>query len=614
MRSVRPRVGGMRPDRSPAGKLGEEAVAPDAGRTGRASRRPAPFRGPAGVLALALALLATACAPPPSGPAATPRPLTPSDGRWDLLLVGGRLVDGTGNPWRYAEVAVQGDRIAAILPAGTADPSRAREVVDVSGHVIAPGFIDLNGQGDTGLLRDGRALNKLFMGVTTELMGESNTPAPLNATITGSVDPDDPTEVRRAREWTRFGAWLEEMEAGGVAVNVGSFIGGTTVRRYAMGMREGRPTAAELDTMLAVTRRAMEDGALGIATALIYPPGAFAGTDELAILAGEVNRHGGVYISHIRSESAGLLQALDEAIEIGRRSGVPVEIYHLKAAGVENWHLQPAAVELIDQARRQGVDVQAAMYPYTAASTSLQACLPPWASADGLLRENIRDPEVRPRLVAEMMAPPEGWENWCALSTPAGAMMVGLSEPENRELVGRTLAELAEMKGKPWAEAVLDLLIEEGNVGMVYFAMNEENVRELLRQPWMKFGSDSGVWDPERATGMTHPRGYGTYPRILGQYVRAEGVLALEDAVRKMTSAVADRVGLRERGLVREGYFADLVVFNPDGIQEVATFTDPHRLSWGVTHLLVNGEAVIRDGRYTGAFPGRFLRGPGARN
>jgi dihydroorotase/N-acyl-D-amino-acid deacylase len=522
-------------------------------------------------------------------------------------------VDGTGNPWRLADVAVQGDRIVAVLPAGTADRTRAREVLDVSGLVVAPGFLDINGQGDTGLLRDGRALNKLFMGVTTEIMGESNTPAPLNAVITGELDPADSVAVRRAREWRSFGSWLQEMEAGGVALNVASFLGGTTVRRYAMGMKEGAPGPAELDTMVAVTRRAMEDGALGVATALIYPPGAYADTDELVTIAREVAEHGGLYISHVRSESAGLLDALREAVEIGGRSGAPVEIYHLKAAGVANWSRQEQALALLDSARARGVDVQAAMYPYTAASTSLRACLPPWASADGKLEENLLDPAFRPRIVAAMTSDPEGWENWCALSTPDGAMIVGVSEPENRDLIGRTLAELAERRARPWAEAVLDLLVEEGNVGMVYFAMDEANVRELLRQPWMKFGSDSGVWDPETAEGMTHPRGYGTYPRILGRYVRDEGVLGLEEAIRKMTSAVADRVGLRDRGLVREGHRADLVVFDEAGIAEVASFTDPHRLSQGVRYLFVNGIAVIRQGAYTGALPGRFLRGPGAR-
>lgn len=582
--------------------------------SGRAARR----WGAAGSRTLAgfgsaLVLTLTGCAPQAATPPAEMGPAAATESRgWDVLLVNGRVVDGTGNPWRYADVALAGDRIAAVLPPGSADRARAVEVVDVSGHVVAPGFIDINGQGDRGLLDDGRALNKLYMGVTTELMGESNTPAPLNANVVGDEPARDATERRRRREWTRFGAWLEEMEAGGVSVNVGSFIGGTTVRRYAMGFREGRPDAEELDTMRAVTRRAMEDGALGVATGLIYPPGSYAGTDELVAVSREVAGYGGVYISHIRSESAGLLGALEEAVEIGRRARVPVEIYHLKAAGVDNWHLQDDAVALIHRAREAGVDVQAAMYPYTAASTSLRACLPPWTSADGLLEENLRDPEVRPRIVAEMSAAPKGWENWCALATPSGSMMVGLS-PSNRELIGRSLEDLAEMRSVPWAEAVLDLLVEEGNVGMVYFAMSDENVAGLLGQPWMKFGSDAGIHDPSTARGMTHPRAYGTYPRILGRYVREEGRLSLEEAVRKMTAAVADRVGLYRRGQIREGWFADVVVFDPETVAEVATFTDPHRLSQGVRHLFVNGEAVLRDGEFTGASPGRFVRGPGAR-
>lgn len=558
-------------------------------------------------LALLLAtVVAGACS---TGPA--PVDPAPTGGGWDVLITGGRLVDGTGNPWRWADVAIAGDRIVRIGAPGTLDPAGADRVIDATGHVIAPGFADLNGQSDESLLRDGRAVSKLYMGVTTEIMGESNTPAPWKAYNEGPPDPGDTTAVRRAVEWDRFGGWLEEIETGGVAVNVASFIGGTTVRRYAMGFREGEPSSAELDTMRAVTARAMRDGALGVATALIYPPGAYAGTDELVEISEVVAAHGGVYISHIRSESYGLLDALDEAIEIGRRASVPVEIYHLKAAGTDNWDLLDDAIDRIDRARDEGVDVQAAIYPYTAASTSLQACLPPWASADGRLRENLRDPETRARIVADMTGPADAYENWCRLSGPEGAMIVGVSE-DNADLVGATLDELAERRGMPWAEAVIDLLIEEGNAGMVYFAMSDENVREKLRQPWIKIGSDAGARDPANASGMTHPRTYGTYPRILGQYVREEGVIPLEEAVRKMTSAVTDRVGLDRRGLLREGYYADVVVFDPGTIREVTTYTDPHRLSRGVVHVLVNGVPVMLDGELTGALPGRFLRGPGA--
>jgi dihydroorotase/N-acyl-D-amino-acid deacylase len=535
----------------------------------------------------------------------------PVDGDWDVLIIGGRLVDGTGNPWRWADVAIAGDRIARIGAPGTLDPADADRVIDATGRVVAPGFADLNGQSDEALLSDGRAVSKLYMGVTTEIMGESNTPAPWKAYNDGPPDPSDTTAVRRSVEWDRFGGWLEEIETGGVAVNVASFIGGTTVRRYAMGFREGAPSEAELDTMRAVTARAMADGALGVASALIYPPGAYAGTDELVEISEVVADYGGVYISHIRSESYGLLDAIDEAVEIGRRASVPVELYHLKAAGTENWDRLGDAIDRIDEARSEGIDVQAAIYPYTAASTSLQACLPPWASADGELRDNLRDPAARARIVADMTGPADAYENWCRLSTPEGAMIVGVSG-DNADLIGATLADLADRRGKPWAEAVIDLLIEEGNAGMVYFAMSDENVREKLRQPWIKIGSDSGARDPATATGMTHPRTYGTYPRILGLYVREEGVIGLEEAVRKMTSAVTDRVGLERRGLLREGYYADVVIFDPETIGEVTTYTDPHRLSEGVSEVLVNGVPVMLGGVLTDARPGRFLRGPGA--
>jgi dihydroorotase/N-acyl-D-amino-acid deacylase len=532
---------------------------------------------------------------------------------WDVLLVGGRVVDGSGAPWFHADVAVAGGRIARLAAPGTLDPARAREILDVTGLVVAPGFLDLNGQGDMGLLADGRALNKIHQGITTEIMGENSTPAPRNERTHATPEAADSAGLRRAREWRSFGAWLREMEAGGVALNVASFVGGSTVRRYAMGMRQGEPTPAEADTMRAVVRRAMRDGALGVATGLIYPPGAWASTDELVMLAREAARSGGVYISHIRSESYDLLAAVDEAIAVGERSGAPVEIYHLKAAGEENWALQKAAIARIEAARARGVDVQAALYPYPAASTGLSACLPPWTAEDGRRAERLADPEIRARIVAEMKARPRGWENWCRLSGPDGALMVGGLGPGNRHLQGRTVGAVADSLGVDWASFVVDLLAEEGNVSMVYFAMDEANVVELLRLPWIKIGSDSGVHDPARATYMTHPRGYGTYPRILGRYVRDQGVLSLEAAVHRMTWAVARRVGLTDRGLVLEGLAADLAVFDPETIAERATFTDPHRLPEGMVHVLVNGVPVVRNGEATGARPGRLLAGPGAR-
>jgi N-acyl-D-amino-acid deacylase len=531
----------------------------------------------------------------------------------DLLLVGGRLVDGSGNAWRFADVGIRGDRVVKVVPAGTADTVGVRQILDISGLVVSPGFIDLNGQSDQTYLADGSALSKIFQGVTTEIMGESNTPAPVNRRTLGSVNLSDTTAVRRSREWTRFGAWLEEMEAGGVALNVGSFLGGTTVRRYALGMSERAPSPAELDTMRAVTARAMADGAFGVATALIYPPGAFAGTDELVEVSRVVAEHGGIYITHMRSESYHILEALDEAVEIGRRSGAPVEIFHLKVAGVENWDLTDQVIHRIQSARAEGLDVSAGMYPYTAASTGLTACFPPWVQADGGLYRNLRNPEARERIRAEMTGPPTRWENWCRLATPEGSRIASVSNRDHVRWIGKSLADVAEETDRSWEEVAMDLVLrDQSRVGMIYFAMDEENVRRKLRLPWMKFGTDGSGWNPRGAGGQPHPRAYGTYPRILGHYVREEGVLTLEDAVRKSSWAVADRIGLKERGQIREGFFADLLVFDPEAVSERSTFERPHQLAEGMVHVYVNGQAVIREGEATGARPGRFVRGPGA--
>ena len=535
------------------------------------------------------------------------------DGPFDLLLVGGRLVDGSGNAWRYADVGIAGDRITAVAPAGRLDPARSLEVIDVTGLVVAPGFIDLNGQSDGAYLTDGSALSKIFQGVTTEIMGESNTPAPLNSNTAAPANGSDTTAVRRAREWVRFEAWLEEVERGGVAVNVGSFVGGTTVRRWALGMSERPPSPAEVDSMRAVTRRSMEEGAFGVASALIYAPGAFAQTEELVEISRVVAEYGGVYITHLRSESYHILEALDEAIEIGERSGVPVEIYHLKLAGVDNWGLTDEVVARIERARARGLDVSAGMYPYTAASTGLTACFPPWVQANGDLYRNLADPEARERIRAQMTGPPTRWENWCRLATPEGSRIASVSNPDHIRFVGRTLAEVADERETDWAEAAMDLVLQDrSRVGMIYFAMDEDNIRRKLTLPWMKFGTDGAAWNPARAGGQPHPRAYGTYPRILGRYVRDEGVLPLEDAVRKSSWAVADRIGLAYRGLVAEGFYADLAIFDPERIAERSTFEQPHQLATGMVHVFVNGVAVIRGGEATEARPGRFVRGPGA--
>jgi N-acyl-D-amino-acid deacylase len=534
---------------------------------------------------------------------------------YDWIITGGRIVDGSGNPWFYGDVALRGDRIVRITPPGGLQGAPARRRLNISGLVLSPGFIDIQSHSREAFLRgDGRVLSKVTQGVTTEILGEGWTDAPVNERTLETADPALRPVLERFRGPRGFRAWLEYLQDRGLSVNVGSFLGASTVRQYAMGMAVGPPSPEALDTMRAVVRRAMEDGAFGLASALIYPPGNFASTEELIALCREIAPYGGLYITHMRSEADRLLEALEEAIRIGREAGVPVEIYHLKAAGVRNWPKARQAIARIDSARRGGLDVAANMYPYTAGGTGLTACLPPWAAADGRLLDNLRDPQMRQRMRAEMEKSTTDWENLCQLATPEGVLLLGLRRPEHRRFVGRRLSEVAAEWGKDWIETVFDLLLaEEQPISTVYFLMSEENVRLTLQQPWIKIGTDAGGFDPDSARGPVHPRAYGTYPRILGRYVRQEGLLSLEEAVRRMSSAVANRLMIRNRGQIQEGFYADLVIFDPDRIQDRATFENPHQLSEGVRYVFVNGVPVLWEGRHTGARPGRIVWGPGQR-
>ena len=563
--------------------------------------------------ALCASAAVVACA---RGPAVS---VVPDAAAYDVVITGGRIVDGTGSAWFHGDVGVLGDRIARIAPAGMLASARARDRIDARGLVVAPGFIDIqsHSRGDF-LTGDGRIVSKVTQGITTEILGEGWTNAPANEhTLAGSGDITDSTVQALSRSFMGargFDTWLRAMERHGISANVGSFVGATTVRVYARGQAMGRATPAELDTMRRVMRNAMEDGAFGLASALIYPPGNFASTEELIEVARAMAPHGGVYITHMRSEADQLLEAIDEAIRIGRGAGVPVEIYHLKAAGRRNWPKAALAIAKIDSARRAGLDVQANMYAYTAGGTGLSACLPPWASADGKLLDNLRDPATRARIRAEMVQERTEWENLCQLAGPEGVLLLGLRKDENKRFVGKRLGEVSATLGREWPDAIMDLLIaEEQRIGTVYFLMAEENIALQLRQPWMKFGTDAGGFDPDSARGPTHPRAYGNYPRILGKYVREEGVIPLEDAIRKMSSAVATRLSIPDRGVLRPGTYADVVVFDPAAIADRATFESPHQLSVGMRHVFVNGTAVVRDGRHTGAKPGRVVRGPGYR-
>jgi dihydroorotase/N-acyl-D-amino-acid deacylase len=545
-------------------------------------------------------------------------PVPAADGSYDVVIAGGRIVDGTGSAWFYGDIGLRGDRIARITPPGMLAASHARERIDATNLVVAPGFIDIQSHSrGSFLFGDGRVVSKVTQGVTTEIMGEGSSNAPANPQMMGDLSrlrPERRAIVERFMEPHGFGHWLEAMERHGVSPNVGSFVGASTIREYVKGMALGPASPAELDTMRALMRRAMEDGAFGLASALIYPPGNFASTDELAAIAGAMAPYGGVYITHMRSEADQFIEAIDEAIQIGRRGGVPVEIYHLKAGGQRNWPKAAQAIAKIDSARAAGLDVQANMYPYIAGSTGLAACLPPWASADGKLLDNLRNPAMRARIRAEVLQPTTDWENLCQLATAQGVLILGLGKPENRPYAAKRLSEISAAQGKHWLDAVMDLIIsEEQGIGTVYFMMSEDNVKLQIRQPWIKFGTDAGGVDPDSADGLTHPRAYGTFTRILGKYVRDEKVVPLEDAVRKMSSAVATRLSIHDRGVLREGFFADLVLFDPRTVGDRATFEQPHQLSVGVRHVLVNGVPVVRDGAHTGAKPGRALRGPGFR-
>jgi dihydroorotase/N-acyl-D-amino-acid deacylase len=543
----------------------------------------------------------------------------PGGGSYDLVIENGRIVDGTGAAWFYGDLAVSSDRIVRVVPRGLLAGVRSRQRIDARGLVVAPGFIDIQSHSRGNFMGsgDGRVVSKVTQGVTTEIMGEGTTNAIVNALVLGGDETDPATRARLSQFGgpNGFDNWLRAMEEHGAAVNFGSFLGGNNVRQYAKGLSQGTPTAAELDSMRTVVRWAMEGGAFGMATALIYPPASFASTEELIEAAKAMAPYGGVYITHMRSEADQYLEAIDEAIRIGTAAGVPVEIYHLKAGGRRNWPKAPTAVAKIDSARAAGIDIQANMYPYVAGGTGLSACFPPWVSADGKLFENLANPETRAKIRAEIEQTVTDWENLCTLATPDGVLVLGLDRAENKSFAGKRLAEIAAALGKHWIETAFDLVLSERQrVGTIFFMMDEANVRMQLQQPWIKIGTDAGGEDPARAEGLTHPRAYGTFPRILGKYVREENVIGLEDAVRKMSSAVATRLGIQQRGVLREGFFADIVVFDPRTIADRATFEQPHQVSSGVVHVFVNGVAVVSHGQHTGALPGRALRGPGYRS
>lgn len=542
----------------------------------------------------------------------------------DVLITGARIIDGTGNPWFYGDVALAGERIERIAPAGTIDRAAAATVVDATGHVVCPGFIDIQSHSLIPFLYDSRLVSKVTQGITTEIMGEGWTPAPYMGGIKeafGGVlvhrvrDKADEWEAL-GKTWARFDDWLTKFEEITCSANFGSFLGGGTVREIGMGEKIGEAGPEQIALMQRAVAESMEDGAFGVATALIYPPNAFSSTEELIAQMEVVARYNGIHITHMRSEGDDIHEGLAETIEIAERTGVITEIYHLKAAGRENWHKMPVVIERINEARARGLDIAADMYPYDGSGTGLAACLPPWADEDGKRQENIKNPQMRAKILAEMKHQTSKWENLGERCGPENVILAEFNQPENKKFQGRTVADVAKELGLDWNEAVVELLDREGsNIFTIYIGITEDNLRIQVREPWIKFSTDAGGVDPVRdvARGLVHPRAYGTYPRVLGRYVRENGWMTLEDAVRKSSSAVADRLGLRDRGLLRDGLFADVVIFDPKTVIDNSTWYDPHRLSTGIRDVFVNGTAVVRDGTHTGAKPGRRVNGPGYR-
>ena len=532
---------------------------------------------------------------------------------YDLILRNGTIYDGSGGAPFTGDVALRGDRIEAV---GNLGDARGKREIDVARLAVAPGFINMLSWATESLLHDGRSQSDIRQGVTLEVMGEAESMGPLNAQMKKDFVAQQ-GDIRYDVKWTTLGGYLEHLEKRGVSCNVASFVGGTTVRVHELGYADRAPTPEELQRMTKLVEQAMEEGAVGVSSALIYAPGFYAKTDELIALARAAGKHGGIYISHLRSEGNQFLEALDEFLTIAREANVAAQIYHLKAAGSNNWHKLDAVIAKIEAARASGQRITADMYPYTAGATGLDAAMPPWVQEGGNQAwiKRLQDPAIRERVKREMVTPTDQWESlYLAAGSPERVLLVGFKNPKLKPITGKTLAEVAKLRGKSPEETAMDLVIEDGSrVTTVYFMMSEDNIRKQLRLPWVSFDSDAPSMAPEGPflKANPHPRAYGTFARVLGKYVRDEKVLPLEDAIRRLTSFPAETLKLDRRGRLQPGYFADVVVFDPNKIQDHATFEQPHQYATGVTHVFVNGVQVLKDGEHTGAKPGRFVRGPG---
>ncbi|HET9427757.1 MAG TPA: D-aminoacylase [Allosphingosinicella sp.] len=532
--------------------------------------------------------------------------------RYDTVIRDGTIYDGSGGPPFRGDVAIKGDRVAFVGPRA---PGTGTREIDAEGLAVAPGFINMLSWATESLIEDGRGQSDIRQGVTLQVFGEGWSMGPLNEEMKQRLVSRQ-GDIRFPISWTSLGEYLEALERRGVSHNVASFVGATTVRIHALGEGDVDPTPAQLTQMRGLVREAMNEGAMGVGSSLMYAPASFAETDELVALVSEAGRCGGMYVSHMRSEGDEILRSLDELIEIARRSGAPAEIYHLKLAGRDNWPRYDEVIRRIEAARSQGLRITANMYTYPAGATGLDAAMPLWVQAGGQEAwiERLRDPAIRARVAAEMRRPGENWENLYYGAGPEGMLLAQFRNPALRQYVGKTLAEVARLRGKSPEETAMDLVVEDNSrVGTIYFLMSEDNVRRQVQLPWMSFGSDAASQATEGVflNSNPHPRAYGNFARLLGRYVRDEGVVTLAEAVRRLTSMPAANLGISDRGRLDRGFYADLAIFDPAAIADRATFERPHQYAVGMRHVFVNGVQVLADGEHVGATPGRAVRGPG---
>jgi N-acyl-D-amino-acid deacylase len=532
---------------------------------------------------------------------------------FDLVITGGHIVDGTGSPWYSGDIGIRDGRIAAI---GNLSAAARKRTIDAGGKVVAPGFIDMLGQSETTILVDPRLPSKIFQGITTEITGEGGSAAPLSDAIIAADRPGY-EHYKINPDWRTFRQFFARLEKQGMGINLASYVGATQVRRMVLGDADVQPTPEQLEKMKALVRDAMRDGAVGVSTSLEYAPAPYAKTEEIIALAGEAAKFGGIYTTHMRSESDSILESIDEALRIGREAHIPVEIWHIKVAGRSNWGRMPEVVAKISQARAQGADISADTYAYTAWFNSLSAFVPPWAhdGGDAKLIERLKDPATRARIRKDMETPSRDWDNeWQEISGPQDVMIGVVLNPELKKFQGKRLSEVAAAWRKDAMDTLFDLLIEDkAFTDCAVFGMSEPDVALVLQQPWVSIDNDSSGTSPEGILGEEHPhpRAYGTFPRILRKYVREEKKLTLEDAIRKFSALPAQRMRLTDRGVLKQDMWADVVVFDPATVRDLATFDNPNQLSQGMEFVLVNGVPVIENGKMTGALPGKVLRGAG---